>query len=76
MRVQVGFLLEPRSVKVFQEGKDLVTHGGVLVSLEQHRLGVCWGLEVAFFVNRVWVVDWVAGETIDGFVVDARPSDC
>ena len=55
---------------------ELVTRSGVLVSLEQHRVGVCWGLEVGFFINRVWVVDWVAGETVNDFVVDARPPDC
>ena len=64
VRVPVGFLLEPRNVRVLQEGEDLVTHGGVLLSLEQHCVDVCWGLEVGFIINRVWVVDWVAGETI------------
>ena len=76
VRVSVGFLLEPRNARVLQEGEDLVTRSGVLVSLEQHRVGVCWGLEVSFFNNRIWVVDWVAGETVDDFVVDARPPDC
>ena len=76
VRVPVGFLLEPRNVRVLQEGVDLITCSGVLVSLEQHRVGVCWGLEVGFFINRVWVVDWVAGETVNDSVVDARPPDC
>ena len=61
--------------KVLQESEDLVARRGVLVSLEQHRVGVCWGLEVGFFINRIWVVDWVAGETVDDFVVDAQPPD-
>ena len=63
-------------MRVLQEGEDLVTRTGVLVSLEQHRVGVCLGLEVGFFINRILVVDWVAGETVDDFVVDARPPDC
>ena len=76
VRVPVGFLLESCNMRVLQEGMDLVTRSGVLVSLEQHRVGVCWGLEVGFFINRVWVVDWVAGETVNDFVLDARPQDC
>ena len=63
-------------MRVLQEGLDLVTRSGVLVSLEQHRVGVCGGLEIGFSVNRVWVVDWVAGETVNDFVVDVRPPDC
>ena len=76
VRVPVSFLLEPCNVRVFQESVELVTRSGVLVSLEQHRVSVNWGLEVGFFINRVWVVDWVAGETVNDFVVDARPPDC
>ena len=76
VRVPVSFLLEPCNVRFFQEGVELVTRSRVLVSLEQHRVGVCWGLEVGFFINRVWVFDWVAGKTVNDFVVDARPPDC
>ena len=41
VRVPVSFLLEPCNVRVLQEGVELVTRSGVLVSLEQHRVGVC-----------------------------------
>ena len=58
VRVPVSFLLEPCNVRVLQEGVDLVSRSGVLVSLEQHRVGVCWGLEVGFFINRVWECSW------------------